>query len=189
MKEAGELVGRGGSLLLAGVGVALAGGVWWRQNRGGAPGGGISAAKAAWLAYAIVLWILLPLLLLQAGLPFVLLAASMVLRAAIEIPLCATGRWRVAYGVGHDVFHLLLLGFVSWQMPVPGLAPWVALTAVSLLCELCFVRWFVKATGGPKEGVFYVPPGRESRWIHRWTAALLVPQLTFLLLILLHNFR
>lgn len=176
MKEAAEMFSRGeAAVLLAGF-VLLACGVWFFQNRGKRIGGGISAIKAAWLAYAIVLWIVLPVILLQEGTAFVLLAASMGLRALTEVPLCLMGRWRVVYGVLHDLLHAALVVAVMCFFAVPGLEVWGALTLVSLASELVFVRWFVWATGGPGEKVYFVPAGEAYRAINYGTAIIFIPQ-------------
>ena len=58
----------------------------------------------------------------------------------------------------------------------PGFGAWAVLTLVSLASEVLFVRWFVRATGGPDAGVFFVPGGEAHRTINRRTAMILLPQ-------------
>jgi hypothetical protein len=168
-------------LLLAALGL-IAGGVWWFQNRGERLGGRISAIKAAWLAYAIVLWFGVPIALWNADGAFVWLAVSMLARAAFEIPLCLGGWWRVRYGVGHDLVHALLVIFL-----IDRLGIWGVLTLLALATELLFVRWFLSATGGPREGVFFVPGGARFRLINRRTAWLFLPQAAMFIGLLSHR--
>jgi hypothetical protein len=167
--------------LLLGSFVAIACGTWWFQNRGDRIGGRISGIKAGWLAYAIVLWIGVPLVLCGEGTGFMALLVSMLVRAVVEIPLCLTARWRVAYGVAHDLIHVILvIGFWS------SLGIWAWPTVVSLITELIFVYWFVKATGGPAKGVFFVPGDAAHRRINCCTAVIFVPQLVWFVFLLFH---
>jgi hypothetical protein len=149
----------------------IAGGVWIFQNRGERLGGKISGIKAAWLAYAIVLWFGAPLALWGTAVAFKWLAISMLIRAAIEIPLCLAGKWRVTYGITHDVLHAIVtLAFIT-QIPV-----WGTLTLISLATEIVFVSWFISATGGPRDGIFFIPAGGAFRKINRRTALIFLPQ-------------
>lgn len=165
--------------LLLGSFVSIACGTWWFQNGGDRVGGRISAVKAGWLAYAVVLWFGVPLFLCDKETGFLILLTSMVARAVIEIPLCLTGRWRVAYGVAHDLIHLVLV-VIFWS----PLGVWAWPTTVSLITELVFVYWFMKATGGPVSGVFFVPGGAAHRWINVWTAIIFIPQLAWFVFLL-----
>ena len=166
-------------LLLSGF-AAITSGVWIFQNKGERLGGRISFVKAGWLAYAITLWIGLPLILCGEGSAFVVLLVSMGVRAAFEIPLCLSGRWRVAYGVGHDLLHFALVLWFRHELGV-----WAWPTLVSLITELVFVYWFVRVTSGPCNGVFFVPGGAEYRRINRWTAVLFFPQLIWFIVLLI----
>ena len=115
-----------------------------------------------------------------------ILAISMGLRVIIEVPLCLMKRWRVAYGVTHDFIHAgaVIAGMCFFS--VPGLEVWGALTLLSLASELIFVRWFVKATGGPGNGVYFVPGGEAFRSINIGTAIIFIPQAAgFIALLLL----
>ena len=127
--------------------------------------------EAAWLAYAIVLWFGVPLVLLDKGTAFVVLAVSMGIRAVIEIPLCLIGRWRVAYGITHDVIHAVIVIMLASELGF-----WAVLTLLALVSEIVFVTWFVKGTDGPAEGIFFVPAGEAYRKINRRTAAIFLPQ-------------
>ena len=105
MSAAAQLLTKGEAIGLAAAFVLITTSVWFYQNKGERLGGKISPIKSAWLAYAIVLWFGVPIVLWDAGAAFIWLAVSMLIRAAVEIPLCITGRWRVAYGIGHDLIH------------------------------------------------------------------------------------
>jgi hypothetical protein len=168
------------SLSLLAAFAAIAGGVWIFQNRGERLGGKISAIKAAWLAYAIVLWLGVPLLLWNSASAFQWLAISMLIRAAIEIPLCLIGKWRVAYGISHDILHAIITLFFITQIPI-----WGSLTLISLTTEIVFVTWFVRATGGPRDGIFFVPTGEAFRKINRRTVLIFLPQAAVTVIVLL----
>ncbi len=189
MKHAAEMLARSEAVWLL-VGFALlALGTWVFQNSKERLGGRISAIKAAWLAYAITLWIGVPAILSFKHMAFAILAVSMAIRAVVEIPLCLKGKWRVAYGVSHDLIHIAaVLAALRW-FPVPGLGIWALLTVLSLTSELLFVRWFVKATAGPQDGIFFVPDGEAYRTINRRTAVVFLPQAAcfFALLVLSIN--
>ncbi len=159
-------------ILLALQPAALA--IWHWQKRPGALGGPISLIKALWLTYAISLWIVVPFLSWRDHPVFAVWAVSMGIRTIAEIPLCLTKRWRVTYGVAHDLIHLALV--VAGWIWAPQLWIVAALTAVSLATELLFVRWFKKRTAGPGEGVYFVPGGEAHRDVNRKTAWIFLPQ-------------
>ncbi len=164
--------------------------VWAWQRRPGALGGPISPIKALWLVYAIVLWILVPCLLFSQHPGYRLLAASMLVRAILEIPLCVGKKWKVAYGLGHDFLHLALtLGLLQTFRQNSGFVAICTLTALSLLTEIVFVRWFAAATAGPDSGVYFVPGGEEFRALNRRTALLFLPQYALFLILIAINLR
>lgn len=151
--------------------------VWAWQRRPGALGGAISIIKALWLIYAVTLWFAVPILLWNQHWGFAALAVSMLIRGVVEIPLCATKRWKVAYGLTHDWIHLALCVFVVVDSQLnPQLLMICGLTAVSLISEIVFVGWFASKTAGPSEGVYFVPGGDEYRAINRRTAIIFLPQ-------------
>lgn len=146
--------------------------VWFWQRRENVLGGAISWPKAFWLVFVIGLWFLLPLSLLQRSPIWLTLALSMWLRGVIEIFLCARGKWRTTYGIGHDIFQAtIILGAL-----LAGLVPvfWLVLTLITLVLEIFFVRYFVKATAGPAAGIFFVSSGKEYRRINLATTLALV---------------
>lgn len=161
--------------------------LWWWQKRPGATGGPISWVKAGWLVFVINLWFVVPLALWEKGLLWSLLFGSMLVRGAIELPLCAKGKWRTNYGIGHDAFHLLLAGLFLFQGGIPTL--WLILTALTLLCEIGFVFLFKRVTKGPEEGVFFVPDGQEYRKVNILTALVLLPTYGLFMFMLVKSLR
>lgn len=147
--------------------------VWVVQKRRHAAGGPISFPKALWLVFAIVLWFLVPVALWEHDTFWSLLFFSMLVRAAVELPLCVVGKWKTEYGITHDLMHLtlVLVGVVMGARPLL----WLVLTGVTLIAEIYFVSLFKKATAGPENDVFFVPAGREYRKINALTIGVLIP--------------
>jgi len=154
---------------------------WMLQNREGALGGPISLAKAIWLLYAITLWIVVPCLLWSQHWAFAMLAVSMIIRSAIEVPLCLLVKWKVAYGVAHDFLHLILTG-IALTMGIldsnRALIIISGLTIAALFTELIFVRWFRQDTEGPENGVYFVSGAKENEAITVRTILFLAPQIS-----------
>jgi len=149
--------------------------VWsWQNSRPGALGGPVSLVKSFWLIYAVSLWLVLPLLWWSEHWVFRLWAISMVVRSGVEVPLCLTRRWKVAYGVGHDAVHLAFVAVGLALMPQFRMIS--VLTAVSLVSELVFVHWFRARTAGPDEGVYFVPGDAAYRDLNRKTCWIFLPQ-------------
>ncbi len=144
----------------------------WQNHDPKRLGGPISRAKAAWLVHVSGLWLVLPVLLSGVGWGYLWLALSMGVRTVIELPLCAKGKWKTAYGVSHDVFHLLL---VAALLPGEGMRIWLWLTAVTLVVEIYFVSRFKKHTAGPAAGIFFVPDGREYARLNLLTDFIRMP--------------
>jgi len=131
---------------------------FWQNQVPQRLGGPISRAKAAWLVHAASLWLALPLLLCQQHPAYAWLAASMVLRTVIELPLCAKQRWSTNHGLSHDGLHALIA--LYWLPRVdPDVRLWIVLTIFTLVAEVIFVLRFRKTTAGPAHGVFFVPDG------------------------------
>jgi hypothetical protein len=146
------------------------------QNKNGRLGGAISIWKSIWLIYAIVLWLVLPWFFVGFNDWWFLLGGSMLLRGLVEIPLCYTKKWKVSYGVTHDVIHLFLVVPLFFVIGSEGQV-WLWLTLISLLVEIVFVYCFRLTCGNPAEGVYFVPQGTQFKWLNQLTAFLLVPQL------------
>lgn len=87
------------------------------QNRGWLEGGNIALPKLLWLAYAILFWFCLPaLIVLDTRTPavwrriYAIFLVNMLLRAALELfMMYVTNSWSPYYGIGHDLFTILLL--------------------------------------------------------------------------------
>ncbi len=130
----------------------------WQNRPPQRLGGPISRAKAAWLVHAAGLWLLLPLLLCLKHPAYACLAASMVLRTIIELPLCAKRRWSTNHGLFHDVLHAVIA--LCWLPKVQAdVRLWIVLTLVTLGAEVFFVLRFRKTTAGPANGIYFVPDG------------------------------
>ena len=176
-------------LALQGLGSAI----WAFQNaRPNRLGGRISFIKAQWLAYAIVLWLVVPCLLATRHWTMAALAISVGVRSAIEVPLCLRQGWKVAYGMAHNIFHLALclVALVALARANPAeafLMVIVALTILSVITEMIFVSWFRKATAGPEQGIYFVPGGERFKRVNRATGWLFLPQYVTFLAVLVAN--
>lgn len=169
---------------------------WWQNRVPDRIGGPISLVKAQWFVFATSLWVVTPMLADgPEGFRLVcwVLAASMLLRGAIELWLCLVTRtWKTSYGVSHDVLQLVLavgglVWFVLSDAPVWALL-FAGLTISTLLTEITFVGWFRKATAGPEDGVYFVPDTPECKDLNRRTARLFLPQFALYLALLLDSF-
>ncbi len=145
-------------------------------------GGPVSRAKAAWLVHVSALWVVLPILLALQSPAYFLLAVSMGVRTVIELPLCARGKWKTAYGVCHDVLHL---GLVALLLRGGDSRIWLGLTALTLLAEIHFVFRFKKHTAGPAEGIFFVPDGPDHARLNLLTDLIRMPSQYLMISILL----
>lgn len=137
-------------------------------------GGPISRAKAAWLIFAINLWLVFPLLMATQHAVYAWLGASMLLRAVIELPLCASKRWSTNHGLAHDAIHMVLA--LCWLPYAPVEARlWIVLTLITLTAEVFFVLSFRKRTAGPANGVFFVPDGPAHGGLNLLTDLIRMP--------------
>jgi hypothetical protein len=147
---------------------------WWQNRDPARLGGPISRAKAAWLSFAANLWLALPLFLAASHIIYLWLAASMLLRTVIELPLCAKRRWSTNHGLTHDALHAVIcLAFLP-SAP-PGVRFWLVLTLLSLAVEVVFVLKFRKSTAGPAHGVFFVPDGPQYARLNLLTDLVRMP--------------
>lgn len=144
----------------------------WQNHDPKRLGGPISRAKAAWLVHVSALWLVMPVLMFLESSTYFFLAVSMGLRTAIELPLCAKGKWKTIYGVSHDVVHL---GLVALLLRDGDARLWLWLTAVTLVVEIYFVSRFKKQTAGPAAGIFFVPDGREHARLNLLTDFIRMP--------------
>lgn len=156
----------------------------WQNHPPQRLGGPISRAKAGWLAHAAILWLVLPVLLAGQHPAYAWLAASMVLRTVIELPLCAAKRWSTNHGLFHDFLHA---GLALWWLPrVPGdLRFWLVLTLATLVAEVFFVLRFRKSTAGPAHGIFFVPEAPGFTKLNLITDAVRMPSQALMVSILI----
>lgn len=149
------------------------------QNSGNRLGGEIGIWKSFWLFYAITLWVVMPWFFISQHAWWWAPAISMALRSVVELILCSVKRWKTSHGITHDVIHLILMVLMIMLVPSASL-PWIALTIVSLICEIHFVFCFKSSGGKPEDGIYFVPEGEEFQWVHNRTRLLLLPQLTII---------
>lgn len=108
-------------MLSVAVTVLLAIGFHILQNSGAVQGGTLPVAKTAWLFTVLFYWYVLPAIFCaDKSLPkivrvlFVVALCNMVLRAAFELPMMyVTQTWLHAYGIGHDIFSLILCSLLA----------------------------------------------------------------------------
>lgn len=128
------------------------------QNHIAHHGGSVSAVKAAWLGLTVFFWLVWPLLVLadarterplrQAYALFWLL---MLIRAVVEAWLLATDGWQYRYGIGHDVFSMVLL-LLAWQytrhQTPTVLRHTLAVMAAMFAAETYFARYIARFNHG-----------------------------------------
>lgn len=136
-----------------------------QRQKAGALGGAISVPKAFWLPFAIYLWFVVALVMgLDPALPpsvrapFLALAVSMWIRGAAEmVMLYGLKNWKPPYGIGHDVFTILLMVVVTimnapststsaTSVTVGAAIMWVVMVA-SLVLEIVHARTFFAVVG------------------------------------------
>ncbi len=146
----------------------------WQNHPPQRLGGPISRAKAAWLVFAANLWLALPVLLAMQHPAYAWLAASMLLRTIIELPLCAKQRWSTNHGLSHDAIHA---GIVLYWLPhaTDDVRLWLVLTLATLTAEVFFVLRFRKTTAGPANGIYFVPDGPEHARLNLLTDLIRMP--------------
>ncbi len=186
---------RDGWLLLGLLAVlaAVCAAFYLRQNAGGQIGGRMSLPKILWLGYALAAWFLLPLYFWRSPrLPAALRRvygwhlASFGTRGVLELWLLyGVHAWIPPYGIGHDVFHILLLTGLAARTPGKETHPEAAgarrfLTSIrlALVAEILFAGLFFlvvrDAVRGP-EGIWFASDEPIFRWINglTWTAVLI----------------
>ncbi|MEX2178455.1 MAG: hypothetical protein WD801_07075 [Gemmatimonadaceae bacterium] len=144
------------------------------QNTAQPVGGSISVPKMLWLAGAVLLWVVLPLLLMAdprlgpaLRRPFAVLAALMLARAVVEGWMLYVSRnWSPWYGIAHDTLcAVVLVAFAAASPPGGGGDPHAPhppvhlwMTAAFFAPEIYFA-WYMQAhfvTHGAG-AVYFVP--------------------------------
>src|SRR5260370_19158891 len=157
--------------LLAIAIVAVAAAVFYfLQNRRMAAGGEIAVSKLFWLAYAILYWYVLPVLIMRDGRVrleirrlYAIFLANMALRGLIELPMIYCWRnWHPYYGAAQDAFSIVLIGMlarVKSRSPVDSLFKRHAIVIAAMLAaEIKFALYFAAHfhTQGT-HAIYYVP--------------------------------
>lgn len=149
------------AVLLAIFGVRFKG-----RQKPGAIGGPISGAKAFWLSFAMYFWfVVCAVLAIDDALPASLravygaVALSMWIRGAAEmLMLYVTHNWRPPYGIGHDVFTIVLAlvvaavtiapaGSAAWSPLAHGAGVIVVVLIASLVLEIVHAWTFFLVVG------------------------------------------
>lgn len=157
------------------------------QNGPHAVGGAIALPKLLWLALALWLWYVLPLMFVfDARLNttralHAVFAANMLARAIVELwMMYVSSNWHPYYGIAHDLFSAALVLYLRYALP--GDAPLVGLQrsfflilGVMFLLETGFATYMlirVQAEGP----VYFVPAGtaHQSVLIITWVAVCLL---------------
>lgn len=129
------------------------------QNQYGVVGGGISLAKALWLATALVSLFLIPGWLWRDGnlsrierTRYGVFFAGYVLRAVIEMPLLLfTYEWRCWHGIAHNATMLALLWFMRRGR---NEAKFDGLLTLVILAE-SLNAWMFSKVGSPQTGIYF----------------------------------
>lgn len=168
------------------AGLALTAAVFFRvQNRSAALGGAISWQKLAWLAGAILLWVVLPALIAadprlstEWRWPFLVLLALMLARGVIELWMLYVSRnWSPWYGIGHDVVcAAVLLGYAVALQPAGPLEPLMRLhlgVSGALFGPEIYFAWYMLAHFNTKgdNAIYFVPDDPAYKAVLRVTAA------------------
>lgn len=139
------------------------------QNGGSLEGGNIALPKLLWLAYAILFWFFLPaLIVLDVRTPpvwrriYAIFLVNMLLRAVIELfMMYVTSSWNPYYGIGHDLFTILLLSIVvatnGTQLRSGLLLINVFAIVAMFAIEIGFVLYMLLEVSGSGEPVYFVP--------------------------------
>ena len=114
---------------LAPVALGVAGLVFYQlQNAGVLSGGRIAAAKVVWLGLPILFWYILPALIVvdrrtAPGIrrAYGLFLINMLIRGVAELWLMYESKWwDYRYGIGHDLFSMLLLVWLGQRQRDTG---------------------------------------------------------------------
>lgn len=161
-----------------------AAGFYSLQSSRMAAGGAIAVSKLFWLAYAILYWYVLPVLIMRDSRVqgeirrvFAIFFANMALRGVVELPMIYYWRnWRPYYGVAQDAFSIALIGLmikdVSPRSALDLLLKRHTLVIIAMLAaEIRFALYFAAnfQTQGA-HAVYYVPNDGNHSGILMFTA-------------------
>jgi hypothetical protein len=165
------------------------------QNAAVMPGGQVAAVKVAWLAYAILIWYLLPVLLLcdarisaTVRIAVSVLLVSMLSRGFVELYMMyVTTNWRPWMGIAHNLFTfslmLLILLFAFRTMDKPYLVYLVVATAM-FIPESGFAWYMLMNASDAGGAVYFVPGGAQHQWIMNLTWACVIALTLYLIFFL-----
>lgn len=143
------------------------------QNSGRLEGGNIALSKLLWLAYAILFWFCLPTLIVLDTRTsavwrriYAIFLVNMLLRAAIELfMMYVTNSWSPYYGIGHDLFTILLLFTMAAayrKQLQSGLFLNNLFTIVAMFAvEVGFVLYMLLKVSGGEHTVYFVPGDQQ----------------------------
>lgn len=143
------------------------------QNSGRLEGGNIALPKLLWLAYAILFWFCLPTLIVLDTRTsavwrriYAIFLVNMLLRAAIELfMMYVTNSWSPYYGIGHDLFTILLLFTMAAayrKQLQSGLFLNNLFTIVAMFAvEVGFVLYMLLKVSGGEHTVYFVPGDQQ----------------------------
>ena len=165
------------------------------QNTGVMPGGQVAPVKVAWLAYAILIWYLLPVLLLcdarisaTVRIAVSVLLVSMLSRGFVELYMMyVTTNWHPWMGIAHNLFTfslmLLILLFSFRTMDKPYLVYLVVATAM-FIPESGFAWYMLMNASEARGAVYFVPGGAQHQWIMNLTWACVIALTVYLIFFL-----
>ena len=139
------------------------------QNSGRIQGGGIALPKLLWLAYAILFWFCLPLLIVLDQRTtivwrriYAIFLINMLLRAVLElIMMYVTVNWSPYYGLGHDLFTIVLL-FALVHFSRKHLLKGLLLSNLYIIIamfavEIGFVLYLLLRVSNGDQAIYFVP--------------------------------
>lgn len=169
----------------------LACGFYIVQNKGLLPGGNIAVPKLFWLGMVILCWYILPLLFSldaqfnEVKTVLLIFLLNMFLRAVVELVMMFyTQNWHPHYGIGHDIFSLLLsLGLAS-QVHGSSVLIRYYLMVMALLftIESGFAWYMLHHVQQGSGAVYYVPAGDSHQFVLNMTTAVVWVMSTYLIL-------
>ena len=177
------------ALSLSGVAIAgAAAAFYWFQNAAQPVGGDISLVKLLWLAGAIFLWFVLPLLLAadarcedRLRKAFAVLAALMLARGVVEgWMLYVALNWSPWYGIAHDVacaaVLLALCAQAAARTPHDRLVRRHGLVSAAFFAPEIYFAWYMLThfTTQGTGAIYFVPDDPRYAVVLRVTAIAVV---------------
>lgn len=146
------------------------------QNAGVLPGGQVAPVKMAWLAYAILIWYLLPGLILfdarispTVRLAVTVLLVSMLARGVVELYMMyVTANWHPWMGIGHNLLTFsLMLAVLVVTFPTMDKLYWsyLAVATAMFVPETGFAWYMLLNASAPGSVVYFVPDDAQHKWI------------------------